>query len=325
MAPRSPRKGTSLLCGKCNALVNTKAPDTLQCNENSECCAKYYHLVCADITQIDFQVLQKSNRKYACKTCRNKLKDVENANHLRLTPSTHKHSDKKTNLTLEDVMVFLQDMRSEMRDLKKDLMFYSESFEEQKIRNALYEEEINKLKKENETIKNEIRKINNTLETSETEKRKSNLLIVGINYKIEDNNLWIKELKQNAEKAIKYVNPTIEPGQYEIKLTNTKKPNSPILLEFSTPSLKNSFMEERKTKGKINASVCGISNETTPIYFNEDMTKDQKNLYSKARNLKKEGFQFVWAKNGNIFVREKADSVIQRIKSEEDINKLKKY
>ena len=83
-------------------------------------------------------------------------------------------------------------------------------------------------------------------------------------------------------------------------------------------------MEERKTKGKIDTRVCGISNEETPIYFNEDMTKEQKNLYNKARSLKKEGFQFVWAKGGNIFVREKPDSLIQRIKSEEDINKLKK-
>ncbi|CAH1107702.1 unnamed protein product [Psylliodes chrysocephalus] len=173
-------------------------------------------------------------------------------NSPRKTPSGSKNGDKKNSaLTLDDLMIVLQDMRREMRDYRKDLTYYSECFEEQKVRNGLIDEELIKLKRENETIKNEINKIKTSLEAKNNEKRKNNLIVVGIKYNVEENGTsWIENVKKKAKKAIQYVAPNIDEENCKIKLTNFKTSNSPILIEFNTMENKTTFYKNGEQKVK---------------------------------------------------------------------------
>lgn len=152
--------------------------------------------------------------------------------------------------------------------------------------------------------------------------RSANLVVVGVKYGVEEGINVPHLVVPKVEKVLKHVCPNLKRSDIVIKLANTRKENCPVIVEFKNKDDKKAFLEERKNKGKITAANCGLQGENTAIYFNEDLSPEERSLFRKARELKEKGFKYVWAKNGNVLVRQSDDSAIIRIKKESDVDGL---
>lgn len=105
--------------------------------------------------------------------------------------------------------------------------------------------------------------------------------------------------------------------------TKRKSGIKPIILQFSNRQKRNLFLQ--KSKGIQIKSTDFVSNvPQTTVYVNEHLSPSNKELLYRAKQLKENGYQFVWPKDGKIFVRKNSsrnEKTIQII-SAADVDKL---
>lgn len=90
---------------------------------------------------------------------------------------------------------------------------------------------------------------------------------------------------------------------------NTEK--AVVLVQFKSVEVRNSVLEKRKMF-RLNTENSGINNMQTAIYINEDLSRPTRIIFRKARELKKNGYRYVWCKDGQIYARKKdGDDVIK--------------
>lgn len=103
------------------------------------------------------------------------------------------------------------------------------------------------------------------------------------------------------------------------------KPNAPkpIIMCFNNRYLKEEFTAASRKLKAANPDLLGFPNGG-PIYINDHLTVQNKNLLSKAKALAKESnFQFFWVKHCKIMARKSPTSPIIMIKTERDLTKIK--
>lgn len=102
--------------------------------------------------------------------------------------------------------------------------------------------------------------------------------------------------------------------------TMSKKNEKNIIARFVSREKKNDFVRKAR-KARINTSNIGFSGVTvTPVFINEHLTFENKKLFSKALELKKEfGWRFLWTDNCRIKARKTEDSKVYRIATESDL------
>ncbi|KAL0892586.1 hypothetical protein ABMA27_015683 [Loxostege sticticalis] len=89
------------------------------------------------------------------------------------------------------------------------------------------------------------------------------------------------------------------------------------------PYLKEEFTAASRKLKAANPDLLGFPNGG-PIYINDHLTVQNKNLLSKAKALAKESnFQFVWVKHCKIMARKSPTSPIIMIKTERELTKIK--
>ena len=111
---------------------------------------------------------------------------------------------------------------------------------------------------------------------------------------------------------------------------NRQQPPRPpaIIVRFTTRRKKDQLLaglrEIRETKrGPITTADIGLDFPAQKIYFNDHLTMSNKILYKKVRDIaKQKKYRFVWLKNCRIYVREKENSAVIKIYSEEDLAKI---
>lgn len=102
------------------------------------------------------------------------------------------------------------------------------------------------------------------------------------------------------------------------RLPRKQDSSSTIIVNFASPSLKSVWMAARAKLKKLNQS-----NNQLKLYFNDNLTAANRELFWMARSKGKErGFQFVWLKNAKIFARKVEGSPAIRISAVRDLDKL---
>jgi hypothetical protein len=92
---------------------------------------------------------------------------------------------------------------------------------------------------------------------------------------------------------------------------------SNVILAMTTRNMKEKFLKELKTRDNRKLLV---NQDSTSIFFNDHLTMENKILYKEARaKAKKENFRYTWTKSGKIFLREKENSKVIRIRSVADV------
>jgi predicted RNase H-like nuclease (RuvC/YqgF family) len=94
-----------------------------------------------------------------------------------------------------------------------------------------------------------------------------------------------------------------------------------IIAKLKTRLLKDSIISLGR-KNRLNTKDIGITGEAKPIYINEHLTPHNKQLLKKCKEIaKNKEYQFVWSKNGRIFIRQNDTAPALQIFDEEDIIK----
>ena len=72
---------------------------------------------------------------------------------------------------------------------------------------------------------------------------------------------------------------------------------------------------KKKSKAAIESAALGLSGAPRKIYLNQDLPEETRKIYNKARELKNNGFKFVWSKHNNVYCRKTESSNVIRLKS----------
>ncbi|CAG4936443.1 unnamed protein product [Parnassius apollo] len=171
-------------------------------------------------------------------------------------------------------------------------------------------QEISSLKNENTKLRENQIKINSRLTITEKETRVNNLEF----HCIPENRG--KNLVNTLQQIGKTIGSYVENG-YIVKCTRIAKWNkennsswTTVLAKFATPLLRDKFFANvinyNKThpSDKLNSSHLGIAGQKMPVFVCEHLTPEAKALHAAARRFAKEkSYQFVWSRNGNIYLR----------------------
>lgn len=96
-----------------------------------------------------------------------------------------------------------------------------------------------------------------------------------------------------------------------------------IIAKFNDMDIKTKFIKSAKKK-KITTNTLGLTGTPSPVYVDEQLTKDTYQLLARAKQLKKIGYKFIWVSNGEILIRENDEAKVTKITSAHQITELEK-
>lgn len=185
-------------------------------------------------------------------------------------------------------------------------------------------DKIESLESLNKQLKEENMQIKSRLNDLEQYSRVNCLEITGIP---EIRNENIVTTIQSVGTAIKF---KLIPEMIDACHRLRKNPNDPtqppkIIIKFVRRSDKDAFLQCKKVKRNISTSdldptLLGKLVTHNPIYINEALSQNNKQLLYKTREHKKQHhFKHLWTRDGKIFLRKTDTSMIFRIKTLNDL------
>lgn len=83
------------------------------------------------------------------------------------------------------------------------------------------------------------------------------------------------------------------------------------------------MLREARMRRKITTDGLTLPVPSSDLYINERLTKTNRTLFLRARIMAKDhNFQFVWTREGKIFVRQEQGGQRQRIQAESDLGRV---
>ncbi|KAH6923660.1 hypothetical protein HPB50_004400 [Hyalomma asiaticum] len=145
--------------------------------------------------------------------------------------------------------------------------------------------------------------------------RKCNFEVHGLPYKPnEDLRSIMTELAQNL--GISDFQPTAITAIHRLPSKTDSIP--PILVQTSDVASKDKWLGAKK-----GLSSLAQTGSFPRLYFNENLTRHNKDLFRLTRLKGKEkGFKFVWTKNGKIFAKKCEGASLIRVEREYDLEKI---
>lgn len=232
-----------------------------------------------------------------------------------------------------NLIEILKEMRKDMNENSNKIALRLD-----KVEQFIYKEletlklEIKSLKKENETLKKtclelknenqnaygQIDKIEGDMHEMQQYSRNRNIEIVGIPLTEKEDILKV------TEKLASVLNVTYETKDisavHRLPSRNGKNPN--IVVQFVSRFKRQEWLVASKGR-KLNAKQLSTHLKDSNIYVNEHLTPYNKTLLGRARGLRKESVvDFVWCKEGKIFVRKKDGDKAVLIKRMEDLEQF---
>lgn len=102
------------------------------------------------------------------------------------------------------------------------------------------------------------------------------------------------------------------------RLRSRREGAAPILVQFSSTSVKEKWMSARKK-----LAALPRSGTRQKVYFNDNLTRANKDLFWQARTKGREkSYKFVWVKNATIFTKKDENASLVRIASAKDLEKI---
>lgn len=225
------------------------------------------------------------------------------------------------NITNHELLKAVEKLTTKVDELQQLVEFNSEIMDIIKKSVENLTQENKNLKKEQIKLKTEITVLQNELSSVKNLKRnyiarEQNLIILGVS---------TEESEKSAVKKIsEKLGVTLEEKEFTSKRLPSKSLSNPILVTFKSKNIRDQILEKRKEFGKLNSEILGLKGSLkTDIFVNEDIEKEVRDLYLKARQLRQHNYRFVWCKDGKVFCRQTINSKVILINNENKIELLK--
>lgn len=254
----------------------------------------------------------------------NLMKDMEKniKDHMQKTiEQALKDQDQRLSTKIDEVFSKLDAQDVKIEEIAKSQNFLNLEFEN--IKQSVLDLKGLNIKAKYDSLQNEIESLKQQLIDQDIARdeldqyhRRDNLEFHGIPEKINENtNHIIKSMVKNLNIDLKDSDISTT---HRLKAVGNKTPG--IIVRFTNRDIRNQiFHKKRNLVGVRNFGIDGMTN----LFINENLTPRKRKLFSmgykKKSSLK---YQFIWTKNGNIFVRKNISSESIKISSEADIDNL---
>lgn len=218
-----------------------------------------------------------------------------------------------------------RDFRNELREIKANLKFTDDKFDDMVTSLKAVLEENKRLRTENDNLKSRCDQIESQTKSNESR-------IVDCEQYSRNANIEIKGIPVNANEKLTEIvmklgdciGEPISPSDIDV-CHRVSVPGSRtgknIIVQFALRRKRNAVLEKGKRK-RLTASELGFS-ESVPIYVNEHLCPERKRLLAQAIAKKREtNWKFVWVRDGHIYARKSENSARLRITSSIDLNKM---
>lgn len=302
-------------CGSCNLNVKSNQ-SAIECKGT---CNKWYHLKCSRLETKDFDEFSKelkkpNGRRWKCHECCEPIQNSKNDN-------SYNNLRYLTGIVLE-LQRTIEFMAANYDDVKKENKEIITLLKEIKKERNLLAEENRIMKKEIIDIKNEISSLKQKIDIKEQIELKNNIEIKGI----PEQDIDDEEIIQKIFFKIGIQNETRE--IVNIKRIKKISENSQEILKISLKNeatkfkIANAAKQYFKLNGILSTEDLGIKDRRTTIYINEELTRRNKYLLGKTKELLRSNYKYIWWKNSKIFVRKNENEKPIIINDENDIAKL---
>lgn len=215
---------------------------------------------------------------------------------------TNKFEEYDQNLEFNSGLV--KDLTSKVTDLTEDI-------------NKMKKQQLDLLK-ENQELKSEVQQLKTDMTDLKQYSRRNNLEITNLPESKDEN---LKEIVSTMFSKLEVDLMDHVTTFHRIPTAKKDKPK-PIIIQFDNKLSRDTCLQAAKVK-RPKAKEINPRLIDCPVYFNEHLTPELKNLHYHCRKFKIDNkYEFLWIKEGKIFLRENKTSKAVRVVSTDCLNKL---
>lgn len=257
--------------------------------------------------------------KWICENC--PTFDPNNLEDLTSTATTS--TSQPSELSFSDLALMIKDIKDDNTALSLSVssIHYKLDVQNIQIRSLLdkiqfLEEKNNKLKSENTSLK---------LETDTLEQySRRNCIKIHAVPEIQGENV-ISEVVKVGRTLGMDLDPKLIDNCHRLGKQNLDRGVRGIIVKFIRHFEKQEMLKLRKSKRNLNTTDLVFKEASNIILINENLTQHRRHLFSLARKMKiTSGIMYVWTRNGNIYIRKNERSPITQIRSQEDLDAVKR-
>lgn len=334
------------ICSKCVKPI--KASDLKACTK----CNATFHYQCLGLPIENFTKESKAYKAaWKCSECRTVDKRGESS----ITPSQSKptvqildspttdsnvdlkcYIDKKLEESLTKLLREIRrdfteessETRSKIQELTDSVNYMTTKYEQLREDLDIKSKKIDNLEIENSDLRSKVTDLNSRLNQFEQHSRDCNLEIQCVPEHKSEN---LKTVIRQLATTVGYPLPEHELANYHRVAKINQDSNRPrsIVVKLSSPLVRDRFLAAVKTfnrthpDNKLNSSHLGLADVKKPVYVIEHLSPVNKQLHAAARNVAREKrIQFVWVRNGRIFIRKDLNSKSLLVKDLDFLNSL---
>lgn len=229
------------------------------------------------------------------------------------------------NIKSQNTLISTQNLeiQTQNEEIKKTVQFLSEKYDDAVL-------EISQLQSKCTNYNKQIKSLEHKVDFLEKNLKSASIEIRNIPMLVPENR---DTLLNTVQKLGEVINQPIENNDIKTIFRSLAKKESlgTILVEFSSPTVRDRFLKSTRTFNKDNkpnrltTTHLQLIGPEKPIYVAEALTTMTKRLHYLAREfVKSSNYQQCWIANGKIYLREREGMPGRLIKTEEDLIKLRK-
>ncbi|XP_069362737.1 uncharacterized protein [Maniola hyperantus] len=219
-------------------------------------------------------------------------------------------------------------LKEEVDELTKSVQYLSNAYDDQIGLNAESKKSLENLNMENQNLRSQMTELNSKIDHFEQQARDCNVELQCIPETKNENILTIVQQMASVV-ACDLTDGSILNFHRVAKMdTQSQRPRN-IVVKLSSPRVRDDLLaavkhfNKKNPQNKLNTSHLGFAGQTIPIYIMEHLSPKNKKLHAATRLAAKEKkYEFVWIRNGRIFVRKNNEAAALWIKNTETLNGL---
>ncbi|CAH2092602.1 unnamed protein product [Euphydryas editha] len=220
------------------------------------------------------------------------------------------------------------DLKKDVDELTKSVQFLSDTHDEQIRLNDEVKKSLSNLNSENQNLRSQIFVLEGKMDQLEQQARDCNVELQCVPENKNENILTIVQQMATIV-ACDLSDQNILSYHRVPKVDSKSQRTRSIVVKLSSPRKRDDLLASVKRfnknnpQNKLNTSHLGFAGQNSPVYVVEHLSLKNKKLHAATRLAAKEKkYEFVWIRNGRVFVRKNHESAALWIKNVDILKNL---